>query len=231
MALRDIAQANAFKCTVVSLVPFDIREPKPGLNPGEFFIKASDGIIPSVLVVSEGTYGIYLDGDRGTLRARTSSAEVSRSIFEDYINSQLAVDDECRPALFAVPGALTVKEVMERHKEELAEALAAQNKWFSKLVKMGDDSWNRYHQHGAITDLMRHAAKSLNLIEEKDWMKVENKVVPQELKCPACQSTLVAATQAICQVCHCVVNKEAYDKLSFAGAPSSLKASLAGANK
>jgi hypothetical protein len=225
--MREIATASQFKCTIVSFLPFDVREPKPGLNPGEFFIPASDGKVPSVLVVSEGTYGIYLDGDRGTLRARTPSTEVARSVFQDYISAQLATADDAQPALFALPGALTSEDVLKEFPEDVKEALARQDNWFSRLVKMADDSWNRYHQHGAITDLMRFAARSLEL--EKEWLNFTKQEVPQELKCPACFVTLNDAKQAICQSCGCVTNEEAYSKLNFAGKPSGLKMALAGA--
>jgi hypothetical protein len=220
--MREIASASQFKCTIVSFVPYEIREPKPGLNPGEFVIGKSDGKLPSVLVVAEGTYGIYLDGDRGTLRARTPSTEVARSIFEDYIGAQLATDADSRPALFALPGVLSAEEVLKKYPEECQEALDAQNRWFTRLVKMGDDSWNRYHQHGAITDLMRYAAEALGLKDGREWMNVTSRVQQKENKCPACR-VVVDPEAVICPSCGCVLNAEAYEKLSFAGKGNSLK--------
>src|SRR5579872_591570 len=100
MLRRDLSQDSKFMCTIVSLVPYDIYESKPGMSPTEFKVPAcKDKTKPSVLVVAEGSYGIYIDGDRGRLKARIPSTEVSRSVVEDYVNSQLAVDNTARPAL------------------------------------------------------------------------------------------------------------------------------------
>lgn len=228
--LRDIATASQFKCTVISILPFDLREPKPGLNPGEFLIPAcKNPKVPTCLVIKEGTYGIYLDGDRGTLRARTPSSEVARSIFEDYISAQLAVDENSKPGLFAVPGVVTAEDF--ENDDDLKELLAfitkQQENWFDRLIKLGDDIWNRYHQHGAITDLMRYAAKSLGKAD-LDWMKVSasSEERPTMTTCPACMTT-VNDKAIICSSCGCVLNADAYEKLSFAGKPSGLKRSLA----
>lgn len=219
--MRDIATASQFKCTVVSILPYEIREPKPGLNPGEFLIPASDGKVPTCLIISEGTYGIYLDGDRGTLRARTPSTEVSRSIFEDYISSQLAVDNDAKPGLFALPGVIKPSdfETDEELKEILADIFRQQNNWFERLVKMADDSWNRYHQHGAITDLQRYAVKALGRADSVEWMKTSSQVRMTDKKCPACRIT-VDGEAVICSSCGCVLNEEEYNKLVFASKPN-----------
>jgi hypothetical protein len=229
--MRDIAQANQFKCTVVSILPYTLREPKPGLNPGEFVIPACEDVNkPTCLVVSEGTYGIYLDGDRGTLRARTPSTEVARSVFEDYISSQLAVEPDAKPGLFALPGVVKTADFENDNelKELLELMIQQQNNWFNRLVKLGDDIWNRYHQHGAITDLMRYAARALG-VENLDWMKVSQNITDLT-RCPACRGT-VDSQAIICSSCGCVLNADAYEKLQFAGKPSSLKTSLLKANQ
>lgn len=227
--LRDIATASQFKCTLCSILPFDLREPKPGLNPGEYIIPASkDGKTPSCLIIKEGTYGIYLDGDRGTLRARTPSTEVARSLFEDYISAQLAVDEISKPGLFALPGVVKPEDFADDDelKELLASVIEQQNNWFDRLIKLGDDTWQRYHQHGAITDLMRYAAKSRGKTD-LEWMKVSTVIEKAEtVNCPACFA-LINPKAAVCNACGCVTNEEAYNKLQFAGKVSNLKKSLA----
>src|SRR5258708_31153204 len=106
----------SLKSTVISFVPFDINEEKPGLYPPRYSISASDVKTPSLLHIETANHFVYLDESRGSLRVPDPSDQVARSVVEDYIESQLSVDDEARPALFWVPDELSVEEIQYRFK-------------------------------------------------------------------------------------------------------------------
>lgn len=197
------------KCTVVSIVPFPIDEKKPGLYPGHFRIPAAKADDFELLVVERSVHHVYVDHDRGSLTVPVPSDEVARSICQDYTRGQLLyVMGESEPGLFFVPGEYTSKKaILEVIKEKLAAAREMQRNWFVKLVKLGDDEWNKYHNHKMISDLQRYAAKTLGL--QREW-NVEGQAEATSF-CPACK--MVMPTGAlICGSCRTIVNPEAYKK-------------------
>lgn len=202
-------------CTVVSVVPFPIKEFKPGLIPGYFEIGASDGKVPVCLVVPDARHNVYIDDTRGSLSVRDASDEVARSIVEDFLNSQLAITDGVHPGIFFLVGEWTPKQVEEQFGAELTEAKIAQQRWFIEICKIADNDWNRYHQHNVISDFQRRAAELLGYTKDShEWMAPS--LVMSSQKCPGCNSQ-VAAGIAICPTCSCILDKEKASKLEFAG--------------
>lgn len=205
---------NRVTCTVVSLVPFWLREFKPGLIPGNFDIAPSDGTIPTCLVIGEAKHNVYIDETRGSLGVRDASDEVARSIVEDFMAAQLGISDGCHPGIFWVVGSWTPSEVTKEFNKELLQAKLAQKRWFIEICKIGDNDWNRYHQHNVISDFQRKAAELLGYTREShEWMAPS--LVMGSQRCPACASA-VAKDITICPNCRCILDKAKYEALDFA---------------
>lgn len=145
--------------TVVSLCPFEIKETKPGINPGTFKIAAAKKGDFQILVIGISKYGVYLDGDRGTLSVPELGERIAKSVVFDFVNSQYGIDDDARPGLFYVLGRKTRDEIVTEHVAELEEYRDKQERWFRRLIMAADDHWARFQRHNSITDLQRLAAK------------------------------------------------------------------------
>lgn len=209
------SRSEALMCTVVSFVPFDIFEEKPGLIPGRFAIPASDTKIPQVKHIPNDIFHyVYLDETRPPLPARDPADEVAKSIVNDFVNSQLGISETAQPALFWLPGKITAAEVLMKYKEKCDVVLALQNNWFNNLIKIADDDWTRYQKHTVISDFQRRIAGIKGLTAERHpWIDVGQ--MPQTVSCPACHSP-VSPEAAICSVCRAVINKDKAAKFEFA---------------
>lgn len=208
-------QSNDLVCTVVSFVPMPITEEKPGLYPGKFRLAAClDEAHPAVLHVRRSVYHVYLDDARGKLQVREAPDVVAGAIVEDYIQSQLAVDENARPALFWLMGEVSPEQVRLFHKERVEQALLAQRQWFVNLCRLADDDWARYQRHNAISDFQRIAANKLGLTKDKHaWLDVT--LQPEGSRCPAC-ATMVLGDPTICPNCKVVLKPEEFKALQFA---------------
>jgi hypothetical protein len=198
--------------TVVSLVPFDIREEKPGLYPGRFYIPASKDNTPSILFVHTGLHFVYLDETRGSVRVKDLSGDIANSIVKDYLSSQLGSDDNARPGLFWLPEEVSLLTLTSKHKDLLEENKRVQKNWFINCCKIADNDWQRYHQHNVISHTQRIMADLIGWRpEEHEWMSplTTLKTTP----CPACG---LQTTAAICPNCRCVLDKERVKDLTFA---------------
>jgi hypothetical protein len=175
----------SLESTVISLIPFEVREHKPGLFPTHFHIEASDMKTPSLLHVGTCYHFLYLDETRGNVRVPNPSDIVARAIVDDYVNSQIATDDEAKPALFWVPERVTVEEAKEKYKIEIARHLLRQKKWFINICMLADNDWNRYHQHNVISSFQRRCAEILGWTsQEHEWLGPL--ATMQGSKCPFC---------------------------------------------
>lgn len=196
--------------TVISLVPFPINEEKPGLFPPRFQIKASDMKTPEILHVSTCGHFVYLDESRGSLRVPDPSDLVARSICEDYIESQLCIDDEARPALFWVPDEVTAEQVLDQFKVEIVRRLLSQKKWFLNICKLADNDWSRYHQHNVISDMQRKCATFIGWTKEAhEWM--EPHITMDSITCPYC-GVSVSRSIPLCPNGH-VVNAKLFKEI------------------
>lgn len=175
----------SLESTVISLVPFEIKAHKPGLYPPHFHIGASDMKVPKLLNIGTCYHFLYLDETRGSVRVPNPSDIVARAIVDDYVNSQLSVDDEARPALFWVPERLTVEQVQEKHKVEITQYLLQQKKWFLKASMLADNDWSRYHQHNVISTFQRKCADFIGWnSQEHEWMSPQTTM--ESSSCPYC---------------------------------------------
>ncbi len=199
----------ADKTTIISVVPFEINENKPGLYPGHFIIPSAKKDDFEMLVVDRSVHHVYMDMDRGSLTVPTVSEEIARSICEDYSRAQLAYEKgEVEPGLFYIPGEYKDKKaVLAAHKDKIDAARARQKNWFMRLVEIADDEWNKYHSHKMISDVQRYAAEFLGL--EREW-NVKGQV-ESLTQCPACKSQITVGA-LVCSVCRTIVNPEEYKK-------------------
>lgn len=209
-----ISASEGLKCTVVSIVPFEIVEAKPGLTPPVFIIPAAKNGEPELLHIGTCFHYVYIDETRGSLQVRDSPEEVARSICYDYASSQVGVYRGAAPGIFWVPGQVSVDEVKQNHAVLLHQARIQQNRWFEKLIELADKYWARYGSKMAICDFMRDAAKSMKVDPARHlWMSeltVENAV-----DCPAC-GNLVKPGVIVCPACKCILDAEKYKTLQFA---------------
>lgn len=203
------------KCTVVSLVPFELLEYKPGLITPAFLIEASDGVTPTLLHVGNSLHYVYLDDTRGSLPVRGPSDVVARSIVTDYIDSQLGIGDNARPGIFWVPGEWNLAEVNIKFKDQLETAKKCQEQWFINCCRIADDDWNKYHQHNVISSSQRKMATMLGWDpKQHEWMAPKSVIDAQSAKCFACFSPLNNPDQLVCHVCKAVLKKS--EELTFA---------------
>jgi len=202
---------DAYKATVVSLLPIEIREEKSGLYPGRFTIPAAKDGEPAVLVIGESFHYVYLDGDRGQMPIRNPAIQVAEAIVSDFVSACLGAKPDARPGLFCVPGRKTAEEIKLEFPEELEKAHTHQFNWYKELVMIADDDWEKYHRHTAISHIQRVAAKALGL--NRLWLEVVAAVPP--VTCPLCQSQ-VAGGAITCPNCKWVFDKEKYAQLELA---------------
>ena len=181
--------------SVISIVPFPIEEMKPGLYPGNFEIKSSIDNIPEILHVGESVYHVEVDAGR-SITVTVPSHRIAESIVNDFLSSQLAVRsgeiNECGPGIFWKFGKYSMERILLECAGELESARQRQHKWFTRLVEMADDDWEKLRQHRAITDMQRKAAKFLSL--ERPWLVAPitpiNAVALVSQDCPACGSII-----------------------------------------
>jgi len=157
---------------------------------------------------------LYLDHDRGSISIPQSPLKVARSVVNDWVEALLGVGEDAKPGIMAVVGDYPAEAAAITFDAEIKALRAQQVNWFKNLVKIADDDWARFRQHKMITDLQRYACTALNI--DREWnIDVKEEAI---VKCPACQSVMPASS-VVCPNCRCVMNKEAYDKLTFAGQP------------
>jgi hypothetical protein len=198
--------------TVVSFVPWQFKELKPGMLPNEFLIPAREGKTPGILIVKDATSNIYMGMDRPPFPAPVPAEQLGQSIVDDASRSLPEVDSEHGPALFWVPGEFTAEEILKKFPEKCTEAIQKQNKWWIRLVRVADDIWSRFKQHKLITDLQRHAARDLGL-NGKEWAMEPTPV--SLIKCPACK-TMVESDAVICSSCKAILRPDEAKKLGIA---------------
>jgi|SRR6185503_15822316 len=201
------------KSTLISIVPFPISEFKPGIYPGNFELKASKDNIPEVLVIGESVYHVELDENR-TITVKCTSEDIAKSVVDDCIISTLAysAEDEAVPGFFWKPGEHSSRDIINKFAGELEYYIKTQTRWFSKLVQLADDDWEKSRQHKFISDIQRYAAKALGL--ERPWIIVTKVANEGQIKCPACQVS-INSEAIVCQNCRCIINMDKYKTLQF----------------
>ena len=203
------------EATVVNFLPYALHEVKPGLIPDTYHIPMAKNGVPGVLHIKDARSNVYMR-DGKTFPALHPADQVAKALVEDYNTSQLEASHDAHPALFWVIGTFSGTEVLEKFGTEITEARKKQNIWFTRLIRRADDDWNKWKQHRMITDIQRHAASSLQLVN-KEWFHTPE---PEEfVKCPAC-SQLVEITAAICRNCGYITNEARAKELGLTGTSS-----------
>jgi hypothetical protein len=206
------------RSTVVSIVPFEINEYKPGLNPPSFFFeKCEDPTEPVCLIIEPNWFYVPVpDHPQKNFRIEVNSESLADSICRDFLNSQLArdTDSDAEPGIFWVPEAATPSIINGNYREELNHAKARQERWFIALVKMADDDYERTRRHETISDFQRHAARALNL--ERPWILDSTTIKRSATKtCPVCTAQVLAES-IVCPTCKAILDEQKYKTFKFA---------------
>lgn len=190
--------------SLVSFARRDILETIPGLQTSDYFLPASQGSIPSILLVNDSHY--YKPDIEGRQdMVFVPSEQIVRSLVHMHITSQLAYAPDQHPAIFCVPNeSVSVESLtMPHYKELIDRTKAAQRKWFVTLVRIADDDWQTLRRHGMISNIQRTAARELGL--QREWlMEIEDETEKQG--CPFCGTELLNPTAPICPSCGKVHN-------------------------
>lgn len=200
--------------TLISIVPFKIQEFKPGIYPGFFELAPCKNNVPEILNIQDSVYHVEIDENR-TITVKCQAEDIAKSLVSDYVvsNLQYSIEANAAPGFMWKPGKLSVNDVLMKFGDDLAALRVTQMNWFSRLVQLADDDWEKSRQHKFISDMQRFAAKALGL--DKPWIITPQTIELRTEKCPACQ-TLVMPEAIVCSQCRCVLNFEKYEKLKFA---------------
>lgn len=189
--------------SVISIVPVDIDEFKPGLYPGHFKIpKCLDVNKPEILHVTGSVQMFQIAGQRNPLPVETISITIARAIVNDYCSSQLV---QGNPGITFMFGRISVSEILSKHKKILDELISAQKEWFINLVKLADNDWQHYKHHRVISETSRFAARALGFLD-REWL-IDLYTTGSTTKCRWCEQ-VISKTQVICHHCRGVQDNE-----------------------
>jgi hypothetical protein len=197
-------------------MPYPFRDSKPGLFPAEFYIPRANGQEFQVLIVKDGTRGVYLDYERGSERMVVPAPQIARSLVEDYVVSQPLQDQDAGPGFFWAGGIFDKTGVTTKLGKELKAAWESQLRWFNRLVRAADDLWIANHHYAQLGDLDRTACRELGL--KRDWLSDDPAFI---YKCPVC-TTLISRDAIVCFACHVILKPEEMTKFQFLGGPGSI---------
>ncbi|SRR6266481_6799031 len=203
------------KSTIFSIVPIQIGpEFKPGIYPGSFTIEAcKDEDKPMRLIVGASEHLSHIGGRVEPLRQITPSYMIAQSVIQDWLSGQLWTDEESRPGLAWLAGTVDLPTFLSIHQDIHRRMKVEQHNWFKRIYQETEDDYNRYHSYKVVSAQARIAAQFFG--KEPEWLLVDIAAM-QSLRCPAC-STPNQPENAICSNCRCILSKEKYEKLTFAG--------------
>lgn len=160
------------KCTIVSILPKEIREKKVTIEPGVFNIAPGTYEKPATLVVGPSSWWRDIDVDQPMLEIPVSSVQIAESVIKDYCNGIIGCNmADSMPGLFFVLGEKTVDEVKKEYFSKLMEVKKKQENWFRILIKLADSLWARSNGNPlVIANEMRLAAQALGE-NNKPWIK------------------------------------------------------------
>lgn len=202
--------------TICSLLPYDLVESKPGLNPNEYTIKKAPKGGFSLTIISNDVYYLInpdLLSDAKEVRqikVPVPSIELAQSIIMDYSVAVLGIaPPDAAPGLFALKGDWTDKKDFQlKHNALIGFHTKTQTKWFENLVAIADDTWAKTRSPISISELQRTACEILGF--KRDWL---NPIASELLdKCPVCMNTVLPGALK-CVACGYVINKIELDKL------------------
>lgn len=190
------------KCTIVSILPKDIKEYKPSIEPGVFEIPAGTYERPSTLLVGGSSWWKDVNEDQPLLEIPVSSVQVADAVINDCIKSMLGYKAGIsEPGLFFILGDENPLIITSKYKTEIARRKALQDSWFHSLVLMADALWARSNGNPlSIHNDMRLAAEQLNL-SDKPWIR-DYKTM-EMVPCFAC-GTLKNPGYPVCPNCRAI---------------------------
>jgi hypothetical protein len=202
------------KSTVISIVPFELVEFKPGIYPGTFRIpKCLNSDEPVLFQVGSSTHVIHVpDGE--SIRVETPSYVMAKAIVDDFMDGQMWISPTARPGLTYIQGTITLPVLKTTQSDILDQLKKQQKAWFVNLCNHTSDEWRQYHSTRVVSDVARFAAKFLGL--EPEWLTAEIAGF-ESIKCPACR-TLCSTDAIVCAQCRAILKPEQYKKLVFAAA-------------
>lgn len=204
---------NPGNCTVVSLLPYPLKEPKPSIIPGYFQIPGSRHGIPALLPVGESIHWMESPfNDTPPIKMTHTPREVAASIVNDFVEAQLAIDSDALPGIFWIHGHKKIEQVLRENKEDLEKAKNNQDRWFINLVRIADDDWAKTHLHVSISDIQRYAGKALNL--NREWLSATLSEI--QLQCPLCKE-YVRSDAIIHSACGFIMRPDEYKKMKADG--------------
>jgi hypothetical protein len=210
--------------TLVSIMPWAIREKKPGLNPGEFMLKPGSVKEPALFVIKKAQIRM-MDQDFRFYAMDIPLKQVAEDVVNCYNHALVGFEHNVAvPGFFWVEGSyeddpegtengMTALEKLKKdHYKSILEAEKKMRTWFERLVRMADDDWAVLPQHQQISDIQRTAAKYVNV--ERPWLSTD---VSESKRCPACMS-IVQSAAAVCFACKAILDIAKYEKMKFATA-------------
>lgn len=200
--------------TVFSIVPFAVREFKPGLYPGTFNIEpCMNEKEPKVLTVKSSEHLMTIGGKKEPVRIITPSYQIANSIVVDFFDGQLWTTPEERPGLAWIMGDVDAHGLIDKHNDIYERMRIQQRKWFVRICKRTDDEWKRQQSYRVVSDQARFAAQFLSL--DPEWLRAEE-IAFNFHKCPAC-GTMNDPQNAVCSNCRCILDRTKYERLTFGG--------------
>lgn len=210
LEVAPIIPVSKFNCTVVSIMPFGLKETKPQIIPGYFQIPpAKDGEIKT-LPVGESFFWMESPFEKmPPMKVTETSRAMARSIVQDFIEGALAVEADTYPGLFWVEGHYDAAGIEKDHKDKLKEVRKCQERWFVNLIRIADDDWQSTGQHKVISDIQRHAARAMGM--KREWLDIT--VEAKMIQCPLCME-LVRPDAIIHNSCGYILDVKKYEAMS-----------------
>ena len=195
--------------TVVSMLPYAIKEVKPNIIPGYFQIPASRNGLPALLHVGSAIHWLESPFPKQpSIKMTELSTQMARSIVNDFVEAQICLDSDAAPGLFWIEGHVELDEVLKRHGDKVKAAEERQKRWFIRLVREADDDWAKSKSNKAISDIQRYAARTLNL--DREWLSTTLESIME--KCPMCKG-FVEQGAIIHSICGYILNPTEYAKM------------------
>ena len=196
------------KATVFSIAPYESKEFKPGLYPGQFnIVPCFDENIPVRLVVGVSHHLMAVGGKKEPLRVITYSEEIANSIVNDFLDGQLFSTPNAHPGICWVPGEVSVDNFKVLYVEKHIEMKAMQRRWFILIVQKTEDDWKKYKNSRVVSDPARFAVRALG-ISTPEWMRTEELGLADN-KCPAC-GVANEIQNVVCSGCRALLTPELF---------------------
>lgn len=191
--------------TIFSIVPFYVREFKPGLYPGSFNIDPClDDSRPEILKVGASEHLMFISGRKEAQRILTPSYQIANSIVTDFFDGQLWTTPDERPGICWLQGNIDHKTFVLAHKQLYEKIKDQQRKWFVRICKQTDNEWKKQQSYRVVSDQARFAAQFLGL--DPEWMRAEE-VGLTFVKCPAC-NIMNDPQSVVCSGCSALLTPE-----------------------